>query len=76
MFLTPPWPEIYVNDPERRHGFEEAVAEYERLTAAYPEIGYELVILPKTDVETRADFLLRRLAADNFLGTKRDPCRS
>lgn len=76
VFLTPPWPEIYVNDPERRHGFEEAVAEYERLTAAYPEIGYELVILPKTDVETRADFLLRRLAADNFLGTKRDPCRS
>lgn len=63
VFLTPPWPEIYVNDPERQHGFEEAVAEYERLVTAYPEIGYELVILPKTDVGERADFLLGRLRA-------------
>ncbi|MBB3590945.1 putative ATPase [Rhizobium sp. BK529] len=63
VFLTPPWPEIYINDPERRHGFEEAVAEYERLIAAYPEIGYEIVILPKVDVAARADFLLSRLPA-------------
>ncbi len=63
VFLTPPWPEIYVNDPERRHSFEEAVAEYERLTSAYPEIGYEVFILPKTDVVIRADFLLSHLRA-------------
>jgi len=31
VFLTPPWPEIYVTDPERRHGLDMAVAEYERL---------------------------------------------
>lgn len=61
VFLTPPWPEIYVNDPERRHGFEEAISEYDRLAAAYPDIGYEAVILPKTDVAARADFLLSRL---------------
>ncbi|EJJ29612.1 AAA family ATPase [Rhizobium sp. CF142] len=61
VFLTPPWPEIYVNDPERRHGFEEAVAEYDRLTSAYPEIGYEVVLLPKVDVAARADFLLSQL---------------
>lgn len=63
VFLTPPWPEIYINDPERRHGFEEAVAEYDRLTAAYPEIGYEVVILPKVDVAARANFLLSQLRA-------------
>jgi len=63
VFLTPPWPEIYVNDPERQHGFEEAVSEYERLTSAYPEIGYKIVILPKVDVAVRADFLLSRLRA-------------
>jgi len=61
VFLTPPWPEIYINDPERRHGFEEAVAEYDRLTTAYPEMGYDVVILPKVDVAARADFLLGRL---------------
>ena len=31
VFMTPPWPEIYVTDSERRHGFEAATAEYRRL---------------------------------------------
>lgn len=31
VFLTPPWPEIFVTDDDRRHGFDDAVAEYERL---------------------------------------------
>jgi predicted ATPase len=62
VFLTPPWPEIYVTDGERQHGFEEAVAEYERLCAVYPTLGYEPVILPKTTVSQRADFVLAHLA--------------
>jgi predicted ATPase len=62
VFLAPPWPEIHVADPERRHGFEEAVAEYERLTRAYPALGYRVVVLPKTDVAMRADFVLAGLA--------------
>lgn len=61
VFLTPPWPEIYVTDPERRHGFDAAVAEYERLLAAYPALGYEVTILPKVSVAERADFVLRLL---------------
>jgi predicted ATPase len=24
VFLAPPWPEIYLTDPERRHGFDDA----------------------------------------------------
>ena len=31
VFIAPPWPEIYVNDPERRHGFDDAVLEHDRL---------------------------------------------
>jgi predicted ATPase len=31
VFLTPPWPELYVADRERRHGQAAAVAEYFRL---------------------------------------------
>ena len=61
VFLTPPWPEIYVGDPERRHGFEAALAEYQRLERTYPLHGYETVILPKAPVEARADFVLARL---------------
>lgn len=57
VFLTPPWPEIYVGDRERRHDLPEAVAEYERLRVAYPSLGYEVHVLPKIGVEERADFV-------------------
>jgi predicted ATPase len=61
VFMTPPWPGIYAGDTERRHSFEDAVAEYDRLAAAYLALGYEVFLLPKTSVGTRADFVLRTL---------------
>ena len=62
VFLTPPWPEIYGIDPERRHGLDVAMAEYLRLLETYPSLGYEVSILPKVGVPERADFILRKLA--------------
>ncbi|MBY5395492.1 AAA family ATPase [Rhizobium leguminosarum] len=64
VFLTPPWPEIYTTDPERRHGFDEAVAEYDRLAAIYPMLGYDVVMLPKIAVADRADFILDCLSRE------------
>jgi len=61
MFVAPPWPEIFVTDAERRHGFEAALAEYGPLRATYERQGYRLVDLPKVGVEARADFLLAQL---------------
>jgi predicted ATPase len=61
VFLAPPWPEIYVADAERRHGFAEAVAEYERLAVAYSFLGYHAHILPKENVGRRATFVERIL---------------
>lgn len=61
VFLTPPWPEIFTKDSERQHGFDAAIEEYGRLLAAYRHLGYEAIVLPKTDVHARADFLLGRL---------------
>jgi predicted ATPase len=61
VFLAPPWPEIFVNDPERPHGFEAARIEYGRLLSAYERLGYAVSILPKTDVVGRADFVLEML---------------
>lgn len=63
VFLTPPWPEIYRADTERRHGFDAACAEYDRLLRHYPALGYQTVILPKANVPQRADFLLKRLVS-------------
>ena len=61
VFIAPPWPEIYVTDPERHHGFDAAVAEYQRLLEAYRSLAYEVTILPKVSVPARADFVLGRL---------------
>ena len=63
VFLTPPWPEIYVTDAGRRHGYDEAVAEYDRLNAAYAALGYEIAILPRIGIGARADFVLARLGS-------------
>lgn len=61
VFMTPPWPQIYEGDPERRHSLGDAVAEYERLCAAYPALDYEVVVLPRVSVGERADFILNML---------------
>ncbi len=61
VFLTPPWREIYVTDPQRQHRFENAVAEYKRLEHVYPMLDYRVVVLPKVSVGSRADFLLAEL---------------
>jgi predicted ATPase len=75
VFLAPPWPEIYQTDRERRHGFADAVAEYDRLCAAYPVLGYEVCVLPKIDVADRADFVFATLRAGSLdAAVARRPC--
>jgi predicted ATPase len=64
VFLAPPWPEIYAVDADRQHGFDAAVAEFERLERAYPMLGYRVVLLPKQSATERADFVLAQLAGD------------
>jgi predicted ATPase len=64
VFLVPPWREIHVTDAERRHGMDEAIAEYHRLASTYPALGYEVAVLPKVSVAARADMLLAALAGD------------
>ena len=63
VFITPPWPEIYVEDAERHHGFDAAVAEHERLVEAYASLGYKVVMLPKIGTAQRVDFITRALGA-------------
>lgn len=62
VFLVPPWPEIHVRDDQRRHGFRTARAEYQRLSAAYPALGYRVIIVPRTTVARRVAFVLRHVA--------------
>ena len=63
IFMTPPWPEIYRTDAERRHAFEDSLSEYYRLQEEIPKLGYEVVELPKIPVSARADFVLAALSS-------------
>lgn len=62
VFAVPPWREIYQTDSERQHGFEDAVASYDALIQSYKDYGYRVVTIPKTNVEERADFLLKAIS--------------
>jgi predicted ATPase len=57
VFFAPPWPEIHTPDPERRHSLAEAMEEYDRLSASYPRLGYQIRLLPKASVTDRIAFL-------------------
>ncbi len=61
VFATPPWPEIYIRDDERRHDYADALAEYGRLVCVYLELGYEIISLPRTPIDKRADFVAVRI---------------
>jgi predicted ATPase len=63
LFLAPPWPEIYVNDDDRRHSLEKALLDYERVRQAYLDAEYVPVMLPRDPVAARADFILGELQA-------------
>jgi len=60
-FLAPPWPELFAPDTERRHDFASAVAEYDRLAAAYPALGYDVILLPKVSIAERLAFILEQV---------------
>ena len=57
IFMLPPWPKIYKSDSERKHSFEDAVKEYEELLIKYKNFGYEVIHVPKMEVEKRINFI-------------------
>lgn len=61
VFIAPPWPAIFGQDEERKQDFAEAVRTYEVMARTYPRYGYDLVELPQASIETRVDFVLKRL---------------
>ena len=58
VFYAPPWPEIYCQTSERRHSFEMALDEAERLRRDLTALNLEVVELPKEPVEARVELIL------------------
>ena len=63
VFMAPPWEEIYCHDTERKQSFEEALEVYDALLKIYSDYGYEMIELPKTSVESRADFVIGQIGS-------------
>lgn len=61
VFILPPWPEIYQEEPARRQDYAKAVSLYHSLKNTYLEYGFRLVEVPKLSIERRADFILESL---------------
>lgn len=61
VFIAPPWPAIFGQDAERKQDFAEAERTYEVMARTYPRFGYDLVVLPQVNLESRVDFILRRI---------------
>ena len=57
VFVPPPWREIYRQDAERKQSFEDCLVTHEVILRTYRALGYEPVLLPLADVETRAAFM-------------------
>jgi predicted ATPase len=61
VFMVPPWPEIFRNDVERTHSFEDALVHYSSQLQTYERHGYAPTFIPKLPVAERADFVLREI---------------
>lgn len=62
VFILPPWKNIYHTDDERKQDFDEAVRTFEALTEVYRNLDYELIEVPKTAAEKRAEFVIEILS--------------
>lgn len=58
VFIAPPWTEIYRTDAERHQTLAESRRTWRAVCETYVDYGYDLVELPKVDVEARVRFVL------------------
>lgn len=57
FFLTPYWEAIFAQDAERKQDREEAQATGKVMAETYARFSYQLIEMPMTGVEERADLV-------------------
>lgn len=63
VFVTPPWPEIFINDTIRSETYEEALRIHEFIVETYIGLNYQIVELPLLPVKQRMEYLLQTLTS-------------
>lgn len=61
IFITPPWEEIYHTDHERKEDFMSATKIHSYLLEAYEAFNYNPIIIPKTTIQERINFILNEI---------------
>lgn len=61
VFMAPPWSDIFRQDTERKHDFAKAREEFGRLMQHYPALGYQVMLLEKTTIEQRLEFVIQQI---------------
>ena len=64
VFIAPPWREIFQPDRERKQDFDEAIRTYDALVETYTAHNYELVEIPRSSIQERVRFVLRKVGID------------
>ena len=64
VLVVEPWEDIYVTDDERTMSFADTLPFHELILEAYRRAGYELVTVPRDDVEQRASFVRSRILSE------------
>lgn len=62
VFIAPSWPEIFRQDAERRQTLAEAEQTYQAMVRVYADYDYDLLELPRSDIDARAAFVRRHLS--------------
>lgn len=61
VFVTPPWPGIYINDTIRKETFEEAILIHQAVLEIYSDLNYRIIELPLISVSDRLSFILKTI---------------
>jgi len=62
IFILPPWEEIYVSDDARYENYEQSKLIYKHLSETYQYYDYELIEVPKDNIDNRILFILDQLS--------------
>ena len=61
IFFAPAWKDIYINDNKRNEDYKTAELIGKILLNTYKECKYNVIMIPKTSVEKRAQFITENL---------------
>ena len=61
VFITPPWEEIYHTDDERKEDFISVTKIHSYILEAYESFNYKPIIVPKTTIQERINFILNEI---------------